>query len=157
MIIMALDHVRDFFSYTAYRPDDVTQASVLLFFTRWITHLCAPTFIFLSGISIYLYFNKVGSLKKTRVFLFTRGLWLIALEILLISFILTQGYQLTLLAVIWTIGCSMILLACLVWFPRWLQIVLSLAMIAGHNALPTLEKVSPDNMLFAFLHNSHSS
>jgi len=151
---MALDHVRDFFSYTPYRPDDVTQTSVLLFFTRWITHLCAPSFIFLSGISIYLYVKKVGSLKKASVFLLTRGLWLIAVEILVISFILTQGYQLTLLSVIWAIGCSMILLAGLVWLPRWLQIVLSLAMIAGHNALPMLEKVSPENMVFAFLHNS---
>lgn len=68
MIIMALDHVRELFSYTAYRPDDVTQTSVLLFFTRWITHLCAPTFIFLSGISIYLYVKKVGSLKKQVFF-----------------------------------------------------------------------------------------
>src|SRR5438046_793420 len=107
MIIMALDHVRDFFSYTTYRPTDVTQASVFLFFTRWITHLCAPTFVFLSGISIFLYSKKIGSLKKTSVFLLTRGLWLIVVEILLISFILTQGYQLTLLEVIWTIGCSM--------------------------------------------------
>jgi uncharacterized membrane protein len=153
MIIMALDHVRDFFSYTTYRPDDVTQASVSLFFTRWITHLCAPTFIFLSGVGIYLYFKKVGSLKKTSVFLFTRGLWLIVVEILIISFILTQGYQLTLLEVIWTIGCSMILLAALVWLPRWLQIGLSLVMIAGHNALPVIEEVSPDNILLALLHN----
>src|SRR3954454_14689293 len=82
MIIMALDHVRDFFSYTAYRPDDVTQTSVFLFLTRWITHLCAPTFIFLSGISIYLYHKRVGSLK-TSLFLLTRGLWLIAVEVLL--------------------------------------------------------------------------
>lgn len=154
MIIMALDHVREFFSYTAYRPTDVTQASVFLFFTRWVTHLCAPTFVFLSGISIFLYFKKVGSLKKTSVFLITRGLWLIATEILVISFILTQGYQLTLLEVIWTIGCSMILLAALIWLPRWVQIVLSLAMIVGHNALPPVGKVSPDNMLLALLHNS---
>jgi len=154
MIIMALDHVRDFFSYTAYRPDDVTQTSVALFFTRWITHLCAPTFIFLSGVSIYLYFKKVGDKGKTSAFLLTRGLWLIAVEVLLISLILTQGYQLTLLEVIWAIGCSMILLAALVWLPRWLQLVLSLAMIAGHNALPAIEKVTSGNMLLAFLHNS---
>lgn len=154
MIIMALDHVRDFFSYTAYRPTDVTQASVPLFFTRWVTHLCAPTFVFLSGISIFLYLKKMGSLKKTSVFLLTRGLWLIAVEIFLISFILTQGYQLTLLEVIWAIGCSMILLAGLVWLPRWVQIALALAMIVGHNALPPIGKVSDDNMLFALLHNS---
>ena len=154
MIIMALDHVRDFFSYTTYRPDDVTQASVLLFLTRWITHLCAPTFVFLSGISIYLYFKRTASKKKTAVFLLTRGLWLVVVEVLVISFILTQGYQLTLLEVIWAIGCSMILLAGLIWLPRWLQIVLSLAMIAGHNAVPTLSEVSSSNIVLAFLHNT---
>jgi uncharacterized membrane protein len=154
IVIMALDHVRDFFSYTSYRPTDVTQASVPLFFTRWVTHLCAPTFVFLSGVSIYLYFNKVGSLSKTSVFLLTRGLWLIAVEILVISFILTQGYNLTLLEVIWAIGCSMILLAALIWLPRWAQIILSLAMIAGHNAIPLIGNVSSDTMLLAFLHNT---
>ena len=154
MVIMALDHVREFFSYTTYRATDLTQASVFLFATRWITHLCAPTFIFLSGISIYLYFKKAGSLKQTSLFLVTRGLWLIAVEVLLISFILTQGYQLTLLEVIWVIGCSMILLAALIWLPQWIQLVVSLAMIVGHNALPPIEKVSPDNLLPALLHNS---
>lgn len=153
MIIMALDHVRDFFSYTAYRPDDVTQASVWMFSTRWITHLCAPTFVFLSGISIYLYFKKVENLKKTSLFLLTRGLWLIAVEVLLISFILSQGYNMTLLTVFWMIGCCMILLAGLIWLPRWLQLALALVMIVGHDALPTLGTVSADNVLFAFLHN----
>ena len=154
MIIMALDHVRDFFGYTAFRPDDVTQTSPALFATRWITHLCAPTFLFLSGVSVYLYLQKVGSLKKTSLFLLTRGLWLIAVEIFVISFILTQAYDMTLLAVIWAIGCSMVLLAALVWLPRPLQLVLSIAMIAGHNALPPVGKVGPDNMLVAFLHNT---
>lgn len=153
MIIMALDHVREFFSYTSYRATDVTQASVFLFLTRWITHLCAPTFVFLSGISIYLYFIKVGDLKKTSAFLLTRGLWLIAVEVFVISFILTQGYQLTLLEVIWTIGCSMILLAALIWLPRWVQLCLSIAMIAGHNALPPVGEVSSANMVLALLHN----
>lgn len=154
MIIMALDHVREFFSYTSYRPTDVTQASVMLFFTRWVTHLCAPTFVFLSGISIYLYCKKTGSLQKTSVFLLTRGLWLIVVEILVISFILTQGYQLTLLEVIWAIGCSMMLLAGLIWLPRRMQIILALAMIAGHDALPPVGEISANNMLPAFLHNS---
>ncbi|CAN5694366.1 DUF1624 domain-containing protein [soil metagenome] len=154
MIIMALDYVRDFFSYTSYRPTDVTQASVSLFFTRWVTHLCAPTFVFLSGISIYLYCKKISSLKKTSVFLVTRGLWLIVVEILVISFILTQGYQLTLLEVIWAIGCSMILLAGFVWLPRWIQIMLALVMIFAHDAFPLAGMVSNKNMLLAFLHNS---
>jgi len=154
MIVMALDHVREFFSYTSYRPTDVTQTSVLLFFTRWVTHLCAPTFVFLSGISIFLYSKKIGSLKKTSAFLLTRGLWLIAVEIFVISFILTQGYQLTLLEVIWAIGCSMILLAGLIWLPRRIQIILALAMIFGHDAFPLVGMASNDNMLLDFLHNS---
>lgn len=153
MIIMALDHVRDFFSFTAYRPEDVTQASVGLFATRWITHLCAPTFVFLSGISIYLYFKKVGDLKKTSVFLFTRGLWLIVVDVLLISFILTQSYQMTVLTVFWMIGCSMLLLAGLVWLPRWLQLALALIMIAGHDALPVITSVTTGNLPLALLHN----
>lgn len=153
MIIMALDHVRDFFSFTAYRPDDVTQASVWLFSTRWITHLCAPTFVFLSGISIYLYFNKVGDLKKTSVFLLTRGLWLIVVDALLISFILTQAYDMTVLTVFWMIGCCMMLLAGLVWLPRWLQLSIALIMIVGHDALPALITVTADNVVFAVLHN----
>jgi uncharacterized membrane protein len=154
IIIMALDHVRDFFSYTPYSVTNLGQASVMLFATRWITHLCAPTFIFLSGVSIYLYFKKTVNLKKTSLFLLTRGLWLIAVEIFVISFILTQAYQMTVLTVIWAIGCSMLLLSALVWLPRWLQLFLSLAMIAGHNALPPVGPVSGENMLIALLHNS---
>jgi len=154
MVIMALDHVREFFSNTAYRATDVTQASVLLFITRWITHLCAPTFIFLSGVSVFLYFRKVNDFKKTSAHLITRGLWLIVIEILVISFILTQGYELTLFEVIWAIGCSMVLLALLIWLPRWAQLALSLIMIAGHNALPPVGDVTSDNLLLALLHNS---
>jgi uncharacterized membrane protein len=153
MIIMALDHVREFFSYTAFRADDVAQTTPLLFFTRWITHVCAPTFVFLSGISIYLYFKKIGSRGKMVAFLLTRGIWLITVEIFLISFILTQGYALTVLEVIWTIGCSMILLAGLSWLPRGVQIALSLAMIAGHHLLPVFMNVTGDNLVFALLHN----
>lgn len=153
MIIMALDHVRDFYSYTAFRVTDVQQTSVAFFATRWVTHICAPTFVFLSGVSVYLYCKKVADLKKTSLYLLTRGLWLIVVEIFIISFILTQGYQMTLLEVIWAIGCSMVLLSALIWLPRWLQLFLSLAMIAGHNALPPVGQVTDSNMLIAFLHN----
>lgn len=154
MIIMALDHVREFFSYTPYRATDVTKASVPLFFTRWVTHVCAPTFVFLSGVSIFLYSKKIGNLKKTSAFLVTRGLWLIAVEIFVISFILTQGYQLTVLEVIWAIACSMILLAGLIWLPRWIQIILALLMILAHDAFPLAGMNASNNMLLAFLHNS---
>ncbi|MEJ1238343.1 heparan-alpha-glucosaminide N-acetyltransferase domain-containing protein [Chryseolinea sp. T2] len=154
IIIMALDHVRDFFSYTAYRATDVTQASVLLFGTRWITHICAPTFVFLSGISVYLYYRKVSDRKRTSIFLLKRGLWLIVVDVAVISFVLTQGYQLTLLEVIWAIGCSMIFLAALIWLPRWLQALVAIVMIAGHNALAPIGEVTSENMILALLHNS---
>lgn len=153
MIIMALDHVREYFGFTSYRPNDVTQTSVALFFTRWVTHLCAPTFVFLSGISIFFYSRKINSLKKTTLFLLSRGIWLVVVEIFVISFILTQGYQLTLLEVIWAIGVSMILLAGFIWLPRWLQITLALAMICGHDALPLPGMAGDNNMLLDFLHN----
>jgi len=130
------------------------MTSVPLFFTRWVTHLCAPTFVFLSGMGIFLYAQKTGSLKKTSVFLLTRGLWLIVVEIFVISFIITQGYQLTVLEVIWAIGCSMILLAGFIWLPRWFQVLLALAIILGHDALPFIGNVSAHNMLPALLHNT---
>jgi uncharacterized membrane protein len=88
MVIMAFDHVREFWNPTLMRPEDVVQASVLLFFTRWVTHLCAPTFVFLSGISIYLYQQKQPGRASVSRFLLTRGLWLVAVELVVITFIL---------------------------------------------------------------------
>src|SRR6188474_1130414 len=97
MIVMALDHVCDFFSATPFRPEDLTQTSVPLFFTRWITHFCAPTFIFLSGISIFLFQQRKSSRSAVSVFLLTRGLWLVVLEVVVITFFLQFGYHLILL------------------------------------------------------------
>src|SRR4051812_1173669 len=154
MVIMALDHVRDYFSATAFQPTDLSQTSVILFFTRWITHLCAPTFIFLSGVSIFFHLRKTGNPKTTSLFLLTRGIWLIIVEIFVISFIITQGYSIALLEVIWAIAWSMILLATLIWLPRAAQLTIALIMIVGHNALPPVGKISSDNMLLAFVHNS---
>ncbi len=88
------------------------------------------------------------------MFLLTRGLWLIIVDVLLISFILTQSYQMTLLTVFWMIGCSMLLLAGLMWLPRWLQLALALIMIAGHDALPVITSVTSSNLLLAILHNT---
>lgn len=81
IVLMALDHVRDFFHADAFAfiPTDPEKTTSALFVTRWITHLCAPIFVWLSGISAYMYFTKNG-IKKTGTFLFRRGLILIALE-----------------------------------------------------------------------------
>ena len=87
MIIMALDHIRDFFHYDAflYLPTDLTQTSPILFATRWITHLCAPTFIFLAGTSAYLVSVRKGK-NETARFLLIRGTWLVLIQLTLIRF-----------------------------------------------------------------------
>ncbi len=86
MIIMALDHARDYFHGNAYifDPTDLTKTSGVLFFTRWITHFCAPVFMFLSGVSAHLYGLKNGR-KALSFFLMTRGLWLIFAELTIVS------------------------------------------------------------------------
>ncbi|HEX8348773.1 MAG TPA: heparan-alpha-glucosaminide N-acetyltransferase domain-containing protein [Hymenobacter sp.] len=156
MVIMALDHIREFWTPTPMRPEDVAHASVLLFFTRWVTHFCAPTFVFLSGTSIYLYEQKQPGLGAVSRFLLTRGVWLVLLEVLVINFILQWGYSLILLQVIWVIGWSMVLLAGLIWLPRWLLAVVSLVLIGGHNLLPAIQPTSAATAGLALLHNGPS-
>src|ERR1044071_7379753 len=90
MIIMAIDHTRDYFHYDAFvfAPEDLTRTSVILFFTRWITHFCAPVFVFLAGVSGYLYgVNRTK--KELSFFLLTRGLWLIFIEVFVLVLIKT--------------------------------------------------------------------
>ena len=136
MVIMALDHVREYFSYTPFRAEDVTKTTLALFSTRWITHLCAPNFVFLSGISIYLYLQKKGSVRDTAVFLLTRGLWLLVVEVVVITFLLELSYQVILFEVIWVIGWSMILFSALIWLPRKVIAGLAFLILAGHNLIP---------------------
>lgn len=138
MIIMALDHVRHFFHQDAffYDPLDLNQTSVSLFFTRWVTHFCAPVFVFLAGISVYLYgINK--SRSELAAYLFKRGVWLVVVEILIISLGQTfnPSYPMIDLQVIWAIGVSMIVLAGLIYLKREWILVLSLLLIGGHNLL----------------------
>ncbi len=142
MVVMALDHTRDFFGTGGFNPRDVTEPA--LFLTRWITHLCAPTFIFLSGLSAFLY-GRGRSRAETSRFLFTRGLWLILIEFTIVR--VAWGFDLALGetlvgGVIWVIGASMVALAALVWLPRWAIVAVALAMIAGHNLFDGLEPAS---------------
>lgn len=168
MVIMALDHTREFWCPTPIRPEDVAHASILLFLTRWITHFCAPTFIFLSGTSIWLYQQKQPSRRAVSKFLLTRGCWLIMLELVVINFIIQWGSQAILLQVIWVIGWSMVLLAGLLWLPRWLLMGLAGIILlghnllpdiaakmipVGHNLLPTIAHVTAASVGWAFLHN----
>ena len=138
MIIMALDHVRDFFHSEAFTDDPLNLATTtpLLYFTRWITHFCAPIFVFLSGTSIYL-----QSLRKTKrqlsSFLIKRGLWLIFVEFVIITFSWSFDpfYHFIYLQVIWAIGISMVLLGVLIHLPYKLILALGLIIVFGHNLL----------------------
>ena len=135
MVIMALDHVRDYFHSVA-DPLDLTNTTPFLFFTRWITHFCAPVFVFLSGTSTYL-----QSLRKTKKvlqsFLIKRGLWLIFIEIVVISFAWTFNphYNFIIFQVIWAIGISMVLLGLLVRLPFNVILITGLIIVAAHNLL----------------------
>lgn len=138
MVIMALDHVRDYFHVQANldNPLNLATTTPLLYFTRWITHFCAPIFVFLSGVSIYL-----QSLRKTKKelagFLIKRGLWLILLEVVIISFAwsFNPHYNFLFFQVIWAIGISMVILGLLIWLPFNLILVLGLIIVFGHNLL----------------------
>jgi len=146
MIIMALDHIRDFFHVDAARfaPDDPTQATVLLFFTRWITHFCAPVFVFLAGTSAYLAMRRKDPSTVSR-FLLTRGLWLVVVEMTFVELAVffNLSYTYVIWQVIWAIGWSMVALSVLVYLPWPALLLFSVAMIAGHN---TLDGVSSAHM-----------
>jgi uncharacterized membrane protein len=142
MVIMALDHVRDMLGAAGPRTLDLADAGATLFFTRWITHLCAPTFVLLAGTSAFLYGAQRRSRRDLTRFLVGRGAWLVVVEL---SFV-NLAWNLNLgpafvpvLQVIWAIGASMLVLAALVWLPRPAIAGLGLAMILGHNLLDRIE------------------
>jgi len=138
MVIMALDHVRDYFNNAS--PMDFATTTPFLFFTRWITHFCAPIFVFLSGTSIYL-----QSLRKTKKvlqsFLIKRGLWLIFVEVVIITFGWTfnPNYNFIILQVIWAIGISMVILALMIRLPFSVIFFTGLLIVLGHNLLDVPE------------------
>lgn len=138
MLIMAIDHVRDYFHVTAFTadPTDLAVTTPALFFTRWITHFCAPTFVFLSGTSAFLAAQR-KSLHQGSVFLLKRGAWLIIVEIAVITLALTFNplYNLLVFQVIWAIGWSMIILALLIHAPVRIIALIGFVLVFGHNAL----------------------
>ena len=132
MVIMALDHTRDYLTYVRFQPEDLTHSYPALFFTRWITHFCAPLFFFLAGTGAFLLRSKTGSAGRVASFLWTRGLWLIALEFTVIDF--AWGFQLWHFGgVIWSLGCAMIVLGALVWLPEPVILALALLVIGAHD------------------------
>jgi uncharacterized membrane protein len=143
MIIMALDHTRDYFSVLRFPPEDLSRATPLLFFTRWITHLCAPAFFLLAGLGAALSLSRGRSKKSLSWFLLTRGLWLMFLEATVMQFAwnFAWGFPIFLI-VIWALGLSMIVLAGLVFLPEMAVAAIALAMIFGHNLLDGIQPAS---------------
>jgi uncharacterized membrane protein len=141
IVLMVLDHVRDFLYAGAWGSDplDPAHTTGLLYATRWITHLCAPTFVFLAGASAWLQRERGKSAPDLARFLLARGLWLVFLELTLVGFAWSFSLPFLLaLQVIWAIGWSMVGLAALVRLPRAAVLVLGLLIIAGHNLLDPL-------------------
>jgi len=137
MIIMALDHVRDFFHSSAavFQPDDLTRTTAALFFTRWITHICAPVFMFTAGLGAYFWRSRGHTTRELSEFLWKRGLWLVVLELSVLrfalSFSLVSGPLL--LSILWALGWSMVALAFLVPLPVRILAMGSIAVVALHN------------------------
>ena len=157
MVIMALDHVRDYFHYDAffYSPTDLSQTSPFLFFTRFITHFCAPVFVFLAGTAAYLSGRK-KSKRELSFFLLTRGIWLLFLEIFILSLFKTFNptYKYINLQVIWAIGFSMIVLSGLIYLKRNFILVVGALLVFGHNLLDIVH-VQGDGIgsfFWSFLH-----
>ena len=152
MIIMALDHTRDFFGNSGLNPTDPATTTIPLFFTRWITHFCAPVFFLLTGTGAYLALRK-KSKRELSGFLFTRGLWLIFLEIVVtrcLGWEFNFDYHVMFLIVLWALGWAMITLSPLVYLPAWAVTAFGVVMIATHNLFDSVES---SNWLWTILHS----
>jgi uncharacterized membrane protein len=151
MIIMALDHTRDFFRIPSQNPTDLATTTAGLFFTRWITHFCAPVFFLLMGTGAYLAGQRRSPASLSR-FLFTRGLWLIFLELVPVRCFVYQfnvDYRLTMLLVLWALGWALITLSLLVYLPTLVVTAFGVLMIACHNLFDSVSSASP---VWAILH-----
>jgi uncharacterized membrane protein len=158
MVIMALDHVRDYFHHDAllFDPTDLTKTNPALFFTRWITHFCAPIFVFLAGTGAFLSASRGKTKAELSRFLLTRGLWLIVLELTVVNL----GWSFSLNTqfvgqVIWAIGWSMIVLAVLIYLPLWAVTAFGVVMIATHNLFDSVSarELGAFSGLWAVLHS----
>ena len=160
MIIMALDHSRDFIHYGPsinQDPLDFSTTSPILFLTRLITHFCAPVFVFLSGTSIFLYGSKGRTKNEVAFFLFTRGLFLMLAQIFIMAPLWDATLSTLLLQVIWAIGLCMVVLSVLQYLPYKFLLVLGLIIVFTHNLLDyiTIEAPFWKSFLWAVLHREH--
>ena len=141
MVIMALDHTRDFFTSVRFSPDDMAHTNLALFFTRFITHYCAPIFCFLAGTGAFLSTRRGKSIQQVSRFFLTRGLWLVLVELTIVDFAWgftswAQG------GVIWGLGWSMVAMALIVRLPmRWIA-ALGVGIVAAHNLLDAINPAS---------------
>lgn len=143
MILMALDHSRDFFYDLRIQPLDVDTTTPVLFFTRWVTHFCAPSFVFLAGASAYLFGKKQESKRQLSIYLLTRGAWLVVLEFTVVHFALSLNSWTVPFGflVIAAIGFSMIGLSVLCHLPTTIVGLIGIILVAGHNLL---DSISPE-------------
>jgi uncharacterized membrane protein len=156
IIVMALDHVRDYFSPYPFAPEDLSQAFPALFLTRWITHFCAPTFVFLAGASAWLYRRNTGCTRgELQRFLLTRGLWLVLLELTVVNLSWQFNfYEFLGVQVIWTLGWSMVFLSLLLYLPLPAIAAIGAVIVLGHNLLDGIkaESLGQYKLLWAVLH-----
>jgi uncharacterized membrane protein len=156
IVLMVIDHVRYFLSSARFDPTDPAQTTAALFFTRWITHFCAPVFMLLAGAGAYLSLGRGRTKSEASRFLLTRGLWLLVLELTVArfgwQFNLDYGFSSAL--VFWALGWSMIALAALVWLPVPWVAAFGLLMIAGHNLFDgvSADDWGPLGWLWTILH-----
>ena len=147
MIIMALDHTREYFHADSmiFQPEDITRTTVTLFFTRWVTHICAPVFMFTAGLGAFFWLRRGRTIGELSRFLWKRGLWLMILEVtvlrLAMNFSLFSGPLA--LTVLWALGLSMITLGLLVRLPVRVLAILSLLIITLHNLVDPITPMNP--------------
>ena len=157
MVIMALDHVRSSLSNAPFDPTDLSQTTSGYFLTRWITHFCAPVFVFLAGTGARLAIVRGKSERDLAHFLWTRGVWLVLLEFTAIrpGWIFSAGDARVVWGeVLWATGCSMVVLAGLVFLPVQRVGVVGILLVVGHNLLDPLDAadLSGTNWLWTVLH-----
>ena len=159
MILMALDHARDFFHIDAFRfaPEDLHQSNLALFFTRWITHLCAPLFLLLAGISIALYQEKKDAIATSN-YVFLRGLWMVFLELTIVRFgwQFAIGTDYILGAVIWVIGWSMVAMSVFVYLPKRIVGIIAILILLLHNTTDRIHFAQSlmTKLTWSFLHEA---
>ena len=161
MIVMALDHVRDYLHADSFlfRPLDLSHTSVALFLTRWVTHFCAPGFVFLAGVSAF-FVGQHKSTKELSLFLLTRGLWLVFLDLSIVTFGWSFNISFPFFSfnVLWALGISMIAMAALISLPKTVVLFIGLVMVAGHNLFDNVH-VSGNNLAafgWALLHEPNA-